>query len=182
MSSTSHESGLDTKASLSGFLELLGFREVPDGTFTNGRATVRFEGTTLVAIAAGGAPTWRTDLAGASEVALRYLLGQVLASPGFLSQMEIERQSARQLAAREALLQLAAALHVNPEGHSGAEIRSFLWSLYNGHHRQNLWRLKSVLDSEQSAAVVVVFVAWMEGFVPEKNLREALLAAGEPAL
>jgi len=110
------------------------------------------------------------------------MLGHVLASPGFLSQTEIERRAARQESAREALQWLATAVRENPEGHSGTVIRRFLWSLYNGHHELNLWKLKNVLDSQNNAAVVELFVAWMHGFVPEDTLREALIAAGEHAL
>lgn len=46
----------------------------------------------------------------------------------------------------------------------------------------NLWQLKNVLDSQNNAAVVEAFVAWMEGFVSEGTLREALIAAGEAPL
>lgn len=182
MASLSQNCSAETKVRLSSFLEILGFRQAVDSTFSNGRASVRFDGNAMIATPAGGAAAWRTELSGANEEGIRYLLSQVLASPGFLSEMEIERRAARQSNACEALKFLASAVRENPEGHSGKEIRRLLWSLYNGHHELNLWRLKDVLDSQHNAAVVEAFVAWMEGFVPEVSLREALIFAGEPVL
>jgi len=179
MPSPSQHNSLINQAWLAVFLDTLGFRRIGEEAFSNGRAELRFEGNRLIAVPAGGAQVWRSDLSGASESALRYLLSQVLASSGFLSQMEIERRAAKQAAAEEALQLLATAIRENPEGHSGRELRRFLWSLYNGHHQINLWKLKDVLDSQHNAFVVEVFVAWMEGFVPYEALREALTLTGE---
>ncbi len=156
-----------------------GFRPTASATFTNGRASLRLEGTVLIAIPADGVKVWRSELNQASPKAVRQLLDTILASPSFLSQPELDRRAGRERQAQEALRNLAGSIRENPDTHSGPHLRRFLWSLFNGHHALNLWGLKSVLDSRHNEWVGEVFTAWMEGHVTEGTLRTALRASGE---
>lgn len=156
-----------------------GFRPTNPATFTNGRASLRLDGTFLIAIPADAAKVWRTELNQASPKAVRQLLDTILASPSFLSQAELDRRAGRERQAQEALRNLAGSVRENPDTHSGPHLRRFLWSLFNGHHALNLWHLKNVLDSRHNKLVNEVFTAWMEGHVSEGALRTALHASGE---
>ncbi len=156
-----------------------GFRPTTVTTFTNGRASLRLEGTVLIAIPADGAKVWRSDLNQASPKAVRQLLDTILASPSFLSQAELDRRAGRERQAQEALRNLAMSIRENPDTQSGPHLRRFLWSLFNGHHALNLWGLKSVLDSRHNEWVAEVFTAWLEGHVSEGALRTALRESGE---
>lgn len=164
------------------FKEILrdwGFRPTAAATFTNGRASLRLDGTVLIAIPSDGAKVWRSELNQASPKAVRQLLDTILASPSFLSQAELDRRAGRERQAQEALRNLAGSIRENPDTHSGLHLRRFLWSLFNGHHALNLWGLKSVLDSRHNEWVAEVFTAWMEGHVSEGALRTALHDSGE---
>ncbi len=156
-----------------------GFRPSAAATFTNGRASLRLEGTVLIAIPADGTKVWRSELNQAPPKAVRQLLDTILASPSFLSQAELDRRAGRERQGQEALRNLAGSIRENPDTHCGPHLRRFLWSLFNGHHALNLWGLKSVLDSRHNEWVAEVFTAWMEGHVSEGALRTALRASGE---
>jgi len=162
----------------SDFLKARGFERVTPNSFSNGRAMVRLEGTTLYTLPGEGKP-WKSELKDASPDAIRQLLSAVLAAPSFLSQAELDSRMVRQQAAETALLEIAAAIREHPDTHSGLRLRQFVWSLFNGHHAVNLWRMKDVLDSRHNALVREVFSAWMEGFVPEQTLRRTLTESGE---
>ena len=161
------------------FLETRGFERTAPGSFTNGRATVRLDGNVLIAVPGDSTKAWRTELKDAQPEAIRYLLTNVLAAPSFLSQTELDRRASRQRTAAEALHNLAASIREHPDTHSGQHLRRFVWSIFNGNHALNLWRMKDVLDGEQNAWVTEVFTAWMEGFIPEAAIRTALLDSGE---
>ncbi len=141
-----------------------GFRPSAAATFTNGRASLRLDGTVLIAIPADGAKVWRSELNQASPKAVRQLLDTILASPSFLSQAELDRRTGRERQAQEGLRNLAGTIRENPDTHSGP---------------LNLWRLKNVLDSRHNECVAEVFTAWMEGHVAEGALRTALRDSGE---
>lgn len=156
-----------------------GFRPTAATTFTNGRASLRLDGTVLIAIPADGAKVWRSELNQASPKAARQLLDTILASPAFLSQAALDRRAGRERQAQEALRHLAGSIRESPDTHSGPHLRRFLWSLFNEHHALNLWHLKNVLDSRHNKLVSEVFTAWMEGHVSEGALRTALRDSGE---
>lgn len=161
------------------FLDAKGFRRTAPATFDNGRATLRFTGTDLLATPAGGGKPRRSELRNASPEGIRAVLEAFLSIPSFKSAAEIQRREDRRQAAQAALAVLTDAIAQHSDTHSGVHLRRFLWSLYNGHHALNLWRLKDVLDSRHNAAVVEVFTAWMQGHVTEDALRHALTSSGE---
>jgi hypothetical protein len=161
------------------FLEAKGFRRTAPDAFGNGRATLRFTGTNLLAIPAGGGKAWRSELNDAPPEAIRSVLETLLSTPSFQSAAELQCREDRRQAAEASLAVLTDSIVQHPETHSGVHLRRFLWSLYNGHHALNLWRMKDVLDNHHNAAVVEVFTAWMQGHVSEDALRHALTDSGE---
>ena len=161
------------------FLEARGFERTAPASFTNGRATVRLDGNVLVAVPGDCTKAWRTELKDAQPETICYLLTNVLAAPSFLSQTELDLRASRQRTAEEDLQNLATSIRDNPDTHSGQHLRRFVWSIFNGNHAINLWRLKDVLDPQQNDQVTEVFTAWMQGFVPEATIRSALLDSGE---
>lgn len=161
------------------FLEAKGFRRTAPDSFGNGRATLRFTGTNLLAIPAGGGKAWRSELNDAPPDAIRNVLETLLSTPSFQSAAELQRREDRRQAAEASLAVLTDSIAQHPDTHSGVHLRRFLWSLYNGHHALNLWRMKDVLDNHHNAAVVEVFTAWMQGHVSEDALRHALTVSGE---
>lgn len=62
---------------------------------------------------------------------------------------------------------------------STAQLKRFLWSLWNGHHQVNLYNLGRVLDDDNSDAVATVFNAYMKGLLSEDLLGKALRLSGE---
>ncbi len=160
-------------------LENHGFQRTAPATFTNGRATVRVEGSVLHAIPGDGSKAWRSELKEAPPEAIRQLLAVVLAAPSFLSQAELDRRTTRQRTAEEALQNLANSIRENPDTHSGQHLRRFVWSTFNGNHALNLWRMKDVLETQHNEWVTEVFTAWMQGLVPEATIRRALFDSGE---
>ncbi len=156
-----------------------GFERTAPTSFTNGRATVRLDGSVLLAIPGDGTKAWRTELKDAQAETICYLLTTVLAAPSFLSQTELDLRVSHQRTAEEALQNLAASIRDTPDSHSGQHLRRFVWSIFNGNHAINPWRMKDVLDPQQNAQVTEVFTAWMQGFVPEATIRSALLDSGE---
>jgi hypothetical protein len=161
------------------FLGERGFQRSAPGTFTNGRATVRVDGSSIYAIPGDGTKAWRSELNEAPAEAIRQLLKVVLAAPAFLSQSELDHRVTRQRTAEEALQNIATSIRENPDTHSGQHLRRFVWSIWNGHHALNLWRMKDVLDSQHNGWVTEVFTAWMQGFVSETAIRDVLFASGE---
>jgi len=161
------------------FLGDRGFQRSAPGTFTNGRATVRVDGSLLHAIPGDGTKAWRSELNETPAEAIRQLLKVVLAAPAFLSQAELDHRATRQRSADEALQNIATSIREHPETHSGQHLRRFVWSIWNGHHALNLWRMKDVLDSQHNGWVTEVFTAWMQGFVSEIAIRTALFDSGE---
>ncbi len=166
---------------LSEFLTGKGFNRTSPTSFGNGRATLDFDGSTLVAIPGDGTKAWRSDLKEVPGEAIRAMLDTFLNAPSFLPQAELDRRAGRQHAAEQSLQTITESIRDFPETHSGQQLRRFLWSLYNGYHVLNLWKLKGVLDGQNNRAVTEVLSAWMEGQVPESSLRRALTDSGEMA-
>lgn len=161
------------------FLSTRGFQKTAPATFSNGRATVRIEGQVLHAIPGDGGRAWRSEIRDSPPGAIRALLAVVLDAPGFLSQVETDRRSARRASAEQALQLISDTIRESPETHSGRHLRQFVWSLFNFHHVTNLWRLKDVLDSRHNDAVTAVFTGWMQGAVSDDALRRTLKDSGE---
>jgi hypothetical protein len=161
------------------FLEARGFERTAPASFTNGRATVRLDGNVLIAVPGDSTKPWRTELKDGQPEAICNLLTHVLAAPSFLSQAELDLRASRQRTAEEALQNLATSIRDNPDSHGGQHLRRFVWSIFNGNHALNLWRMKDVLDPQQNEWAIEVFTAWMQGFVPEASIRRALFDSGE---
>ncbi|HAB17139.1 MAG TPA: hypothetical protein PLX89_23300 [Verrucomicrobiota bacterium] len=164
------------------FLAAHGFQRTSDSSFSNGRATLQIEGSVLLGVPAPGGKGWRSNLAEANPETARTLLSQLLASSYFRSQAKNEEQALAQRKLHVALTGIAEAIREGAETHSGAELRKFLWSLFNGHHEVNLWRFRSNLDSRRSAWVVEVFAAAMNGTLRDDDLRLTLSESGEAVL
>lgn len=107
------------------------------------------------------------------------LLRTILSAPSFQSQAQLDQRADRQRIAEEALQNLATSIHENPNTHSGKHLRRFVWSIFNGNHALNLWRMKDVLDSQHNEWVTEVFSAWMNGHISSESIRTALFASGE---
>ncbi|MGE3309812.1 MAG: hypothetical protein AB7O66_07575 [Limisphaerales bacterium] len=86
---------------------------------------------------------------------------------------------ARTHAAKIALDRVVELIREAPDAPPSREFRRFLWSLFNGHHPINLWRLRHTLDRQQSEWATEVFTASMNGHVSEELLRRALTDSGE---
>ncbi|MGE3310919.1 MAG: hypothetical protein AB7O66_13195 [Limisphaerales bacterium] len=160
-------------------LKAHGFEPIGRSRFSNGRATVDFEGTRLVAVPGDGSRNWRSEVGAVPAEAIVALLNGFLATPPFLSQQEIDHRLARTHAAKIALDRIVEVIREAPDAAPSRELRRFLWSLFNGHHLINLWRLRHTLDHQQSGLATEVFTAWMNGHVPDELLRHALTDRGE---
>lgn len=151
-----------------------GFAQDGSGRFSNGRAALRFEGTNLFAESAPPTRIWRSDLREVSPALVVALLDQLLTTLGFLSATEIERQTQRIHDAKIALDRIVELIREAPNAAPSVELLRFLWSLFNGHHLLNLWRLRHTLDRQQSAWATELFTAWMNGHVSEELLRHCI--------
>lgn len=162
------------------YLEERGFEPGTPGTFSNGRGKLRFEGATLRAssIAAGGT-TWNSDLRGATPDGVRTLLDVLLASEPFLAPSEIQRRTEQNSLAAQALNCIAATIREDPHSPMSVHLRRWLWSLFNGNHALNLWRLRDVLDARHTECLRQVFNAWIDRQLSPDALRDALMSSGE---
>lgn len=179
MTPSPHQRTLADEPWLIKFLIAQGFQKISKSSFSNGRATLRFERQQFFAIPENGSKGWHSDLSDAEPETVRQLLSNLLAVPTFQSQPQLARRAERERLLERLLENIAASIMEGPETQSGRQLRRFLWSLYNGHHVLNLWTLKSTLDSQRGRQVSEVFCGWLQGFVSEEALRKALTAAGE---
>ena len=162
------------------FLESRGFRKIAPATFSNGRASVRLDGSTLYAVPGDDdKKVWRTQIKETPPESIRQLLTVVLAAPSFLSQAELDQRAGRERQAEVSLGQIAAAIRDNPDGPEGQQLRRFVWSIFNQHHAVNLWRMKEELGPQQSQWVADVLIAWLEGNLSDSTIRSALEDSGE---
>jgi hypothetical protein len=164
------------------FLIAQGFQRTSGSTFSNGRATLRFDRSQFFAIPGNGSKGWHSDLSDAEPETIRQLLSHLLAAPAFQSQAQLDRRAHHERLLEQSLENIAASILKGPETHSGQQLRRFLWSLYNGHHVLNLWSLKNTLDSQRGGWVSEVFCGWLQGFVSEEALRKALTATGNSSV
>ena len=164
------------------FRELLqqhGFERTAPGSFSNGHDKLAIEGNRLTATPGDGSRPWQSDLSGAPGEALCTLLGTMLAAPSFRSADRLAQDEARTARAVAALGTIAESIDRHSDTHSGQHLRRFVWSVWNGRHALNLWRMKDVLDSRNREAVHEVLTAWMDGYLGEDAIRDALFTSGE---
>jgi len=162
------------------FLESRGFRKTAPATFSNGRASVRLDGSTLYAVPGDdGKKVWRTQVNETSPESIRQLLGVVLSAPSFLSQAELDQRAERQRQAELSLGRIAAEIRENPDSSEGQQLRRFVWSIFNQHHALSLWRMKEELGPHHGRMVAEVMTAWIEGNLSESAIRSALEDSGE---
>ena len=162
------------------FLESRGFRKTAPATFSNGRASVRVDGSTLYTVPGdNGKKVWRTQVNETSPESIRQLLGVVLSAPSFLSQAELDQRAGRERQAEISLGRIATAIRENPDSPEGKQLRQFVWSIFNQHHVVNLWQMKQELGPQQSQWVADVLTAWLEGSLSENAIRSALKDSGE---
>ena len=62
---------------------------------------------------------------------------------------------------------------------STRELRLFIWSLWNGDHFINIYRLGCVLDAANSEAVGIIFLAYMRSMLCESHIEWVLVESGE---
>lgn len=161
------------------FLVSRGFHPTVSNDFSNGRATLHFEGSRLIASPAGSDRPWKTDFGQVGPETVRSVLEPLLAAPGFLSQSEIDRRAVQQQSAEMALLKIARSVLACPESEQGRVLRRLLWSMFNGHHVVNLWEVRGAVDSEHGAWVSTILAGWIQGHLSEDSFREALRCSGE---
>ncbi len=179
MRTLQHRTPLAELPWLNNFLVARGFERTSPGNFTNGRATLRFDGWILHAVPDDRTKTWRSDLSEATSESIRQLLVPLLTSPSFLSHAELEQRRGREVMLREILASIAETIAAAPESPTGRQLRGFLWSMYNGHHLINLYSAKDDLEGEHRKRMLEVLGGWMDGYISEDSLRTALTASGE---
>lgn len=161
------------------FLNEKGFERHSETTFSNGNATLTFERDRFTAHPKDSNRVWSTNLEDADPATIKLLLQQILRMRPFLSDSEIEKDRLETERGRQALIGIANTICQGPDTHSGVQLRRFLWSLYNGHHLVNLWRMISVLDAQRSAWVCEVFAGAVRGLLQEDDIKAALTNSGE---
>jgi hypothetical protein len=104
---------------------------------------------------------------------------EALAAFESIFKRDAERKAAIPWEAVEAALTRVALCLRDNNTDSTAQLKRFLWSLWNGDHHVNLYRLGTVLDSNNSEAVALIFSAYMLGILREEHLRWMLEKSGE---
>jgi hypothetical protein len=156
-----------------------GFQPTAPGTYSNGRAQFQILANQLTALPGNGTVAWHGDVTQADTATLRFVLQTLIDSPGFQSEGQLARQTARREQAAAALHLVTTTITEDPDSHSSVHLRRFLWSIYNGHHAMSLWRLRDNLDARHQGAATILFAAWMQGDLPDDTLRQALTDSGE---
>jgi hypothetical protein len=164
------------------FIELLaakGFTVSSSGIFTRGITRIEVTGTKLRADPGTGEKTWNADFQGADRSTITMMVEQILKMRPFLTEADFAKERAEKERLQKALTGIAVTIMDGADTHSGVQLRRFLWSLYNGHHLVNLWRMTCVLDSRRAAWVSEIFDGAFVGVLKEDDLKQTLLAAGE---
>lgn len=161
------------------FLAAKGFLQISSEAFSNGNATLRFDGTKFNASADSGEKVWTSDFGNARTETIKLMIEQILKLRPFLSEAQIEDERLRKEKIETALAGIANAIADNPESDPGIQLRRFLWSLYNGHHLINLWQMIVALDSERLGSVSEIFSGASSGVLKEDGIKRALCIAGE---
>jgi len=164
---------------LSDFLATKGFARISPETFSNGKSTLRFDGATLIAHPGSGDRSWTVDFTNARRDTVKLLIEQFLAMRIFQSEKQLADEQVERQRLNLALTGIAETINEGPDTGSGLLLRRFLWSLYNGHHLVNLWRMTCVLDSRRSSWITEVFVFAFSGLLKENDIKRTLQACGE---
>ncbi len=164
---------------LEDFLAAKGFSRISAEAFSNGKATLCFDGKKFTAQPGSGDKAWTSNLEDADHSTIQLLLEQILKMRPFLSDAQLADERIEMDRLDRALAGVADTIKDGPDTHSGVQLRRFLWSLYNGHHLVNLWRMTCVLDSQRSAWISDIFAGAFVGLLTEAAIKRALSAAGE---
>lgn len=170
---------LEQQSWLVEFLKNEGFERISDHEFSNGKATLTFKEDRFTADPNDSERCWTANLHDADAITIKLLIQQILKMRPFLSDKSLASERLEKASAHLALTGIAKTIRDGPDTHSGVQLRRFLWSIYNGHHLVNLWRMTSVLDAQRSDWVAEIFRGALKGLVQEENIREALKTAGE---
>lgn len=179
---TIHPVATDTLARqlwMEDYLATKGFARISPDAFSNGNATLQFDETKLTANGGSGGKVWTSDFGNARAETIKMMIEQILKLRPFLSEMQLEDERLRKERIETALAGIANAIADNPESDSGIQLRRFLWSLYNGHHMINLWKMIAALDSERLGWVSEIFSGAHAGILKEADIKLALCIAGE---
>jgi hypothetical protein len=164
------------------FVDLLatkGFYRSSPTTFTNGKASIRVDGTKFLADPGTGDKAWNSDLAQADPGTIKLMIQQILKTRPFLTEADLANERSENQRIERALMGIAATIKEGPDTGGGVQLRRFLWALYNQHHLVNLWRMTAALDSKRARWVSEVFAGAFAGSLKEDDIKRALLAAGE---
>lgn len=161
------------------FLAANGFAKSSPTTFIREQASLEVEGTELHADPGNGEKGWSTDFGDANPASVKAVLEQILKMRPFLSSVDLAQERIEKQSLERALAGIAATIKDGPDTGSGVQLRRFLWSLYNGHHLINLWKMTCVLDGTRGGWVSEVCAGAFVGALKEDDIKRALLVAGE---
>jgi hypothetical protein len=161
------------------FLAAEGFTKSSPTTFVRGAASLQVDGCVVFADPGNGKRGWSTDLGNAGRASVQAMLEQILKMRAFLTKADLAKEQAERLSLERALTGIANTIRDNPGTGGGAQLRRFLWSLYNQHHLVNLWQMTAVMDSTRAAWVAEVCAGAFVGALKEDDIKRALLVAGE---
>lgn len=180
-STTKHDidQSLSSASWLVDFLAARGFSRISSDAFSNGKATLRFDGNKFTASGGFGGKVWSSDFGNARSDSIKLLIEQILKMRLFFSDAQIADEGVERQRLDLALSGIATTIQVGPDTHTGVQLRRFLWSLYNGHHLVNLWRMTCVLDSQRCTWVSEILAGAFVGSLTEDAIKRALSAAGE---
>jgi len=171
-----------TFASEPWFVDLLagkGFVKCSENTFSNGKASIRLDGSHFAASPGVGNCVYKADFGEANRKTVTVMVEQILKMRPFRTDAEQAEERAEKRSVDLALGGIALAVRDEPHSACGVQLRRFLWSLYNMHHLVNLWRLAAELDHERAAWVAEVLAGAASGLVKDADLTRTLQTAGE---
>jgi len=171
-----------TLASQAWFIQLLagkGFTKSSGNTFTNGKATIRVDGSQVTANPGGGKAGYKADFHQADQETVAFMVEQILNLRPFLTDEALAQERRQKERVDQALAGIALTIRDGPDTAGGVQLRRFLWSLYNMHHFVNLWRLTAELDQQRAAWVAEVVHGALAGLVKDADLKRTLQTAGE---
>lgn len=161
------------------YLASKGFEKTSPTTFVRGEASIHVEGSEFHADPGNGDKGWSADFGDADRASVKAVLEQILKMRPFLSQVDLAQERIEKQNLERALTGIATTIKDGPDTGSGVQLRRFLWSLYNGHHLVNLWKMTCVLDGTRGAWVSEVCAGAFVGVLKEDDIKRALLVAGE---
>ena len=161
------------------YLASKGFERTSPTTFVRGEASIHVEGSEFHADPGNGDKGWSTDFGDADRSSVKAVLEQILKMRPFLTPVDLAQERIEKQNLERALTGIATTIKDGPDTGSGVQLRRFLWSLYNGHHLVNLWKMTCVLDGTRGGWVSEVCAGAFVGVLKEDDIKRALLVAGE---